>query len=108
MSEEKEYKHIVIDNGTNSCKFGFSGDEEPRIIPTCVGCPKYPYHSLDKEKKDFYFGTEALSKIGVFKLKYPIEHGTIKNWDDMEKIWGNIFSKLRVAPEEHNVLINIS
>merc|ERR1712226_777759 len=39
-------------------------------------------------------------------LKYPIEHGIVTSWDDMEKIWHHTFyNELRIAPEESSVLL---
>merc|ERR1712033_44107 len=39
-------------------------------------------------------------------LKYPVEHGIITNWDEMEAIWSHCFNdELRVAPEESPVML---
>ena len=49
---------------------------------------------------------EAQAKRGILSLQYPIQHGVVTNWDDMEKIWHHTYyNELRVAPEEHPVLL---
>jgi len=105
--DEEEQQAIVCDNGSGMVKAGFAGDDAPRsVFPSIVGRPKNAAAMMGTAKKDCYIGDDAQAKRGICLIKYPIEHGIITNWDDMEKIWHHtFFNELRVAPEDHPVLL---
>ncbi|KAH3757194.1 actin, cytoplasmic 2 [Pelomyxa schiedti] len=98
---------LVIDNGSGMCKAGFAGDDAPRaVFPSIVGRPRHTQAMPGPCNQDAYFGDEAQSKRGVLTLMYPIEHGVVTNWDDMERIWHHTFyNELCVAPADHPVLL---
>jgi actin-related protein len=110
MSKDKET--IIIDNGSFSCKAGFSEDDMPRVdIPTVIGYPINQGEELDAnvntdEQTDIFVGEDAISKGGTLKLKYPIEKGVFTNFPVMKDIWKHIFyNELLADPKSHAVII---
>lgn len=98
---------VIIDNGSGMCKAGFAGDDAPRsVFPSILGYPKCLKLMIGLDEQDCFIGDEALMKRGVLTLRYPIEHGIVTNWDDMEKIWHTTFyHELRISPDEYPVML---
>ena len=98
---------IVIENGSKNTKAGFAGDETPRaVFPSIVGRTRAQGLMIGMGQMYWAAGDEAHSKRGILTLKFPIEHGIVTNWDNMEDIWHHTFyNVLRAAPEEHPVLL---
>ncbi|VEU23254.1 DEKNAAC104386 [Brettanomyces naardenensis] len=62
----------------------------------------------DMADLDFYIGDEALeaAKGPGYSLHYPVRHGQIDNWDQMERFWEtSIFKYLKCEPEDHYFLL---
>lgn len=50
---------------------------------------------------DSFIGQKALDLRGILSIKYPIEHGIVTNWTEMERIWQHVYSEdLKTLSEE--------
>ena len=98
---------LIFDNGSGTFKAGYAGDSVPRVVfPSIVGHLNRQCVMPGMRENDCYIGSEAQKKRGILSLRYPIEHGVVTNWDDMEKIWSHTFyNELHVAPDKHPILL---
>jgi len=107
MADEEAQAAIVVDNGTGQMKAGFSGDDAPKcVFPSVVGRPRHEGVMVGMGQKDALVGDEAQCKRGILTMKYPIDHGVVTNWDDMEKVWNHAFyNELRITPEDSAMMM---
>ena len=55
---------------------------------------------------DVFIGRKAQEYRGLLKIKYPMEHGIVTDWDDMERIWSWVYAEeLGTLSEEASHLI---
>jgi len=99
---------VVIDNGSGIIKAGFAGDQVPKcIFPNYMGRPKHVRIMAGALEGDLFVGPKAEDHRGLLSIRYPMEHGIVTDWNDMERIWTHIYSKdeLSTFAEEHPVLL---
>jgi centractin len=114
VEEVIENQPIVIDNGTGVLKAGFAGEDAPKcVFPSMVGRPKHLKIMVQTSSAmdgDSFVGNDAAQHRGVMRLNYPMEHGVVEDWGDMEKIWSHVYSKscLNTSSEMHPVRLCVS
>lgn len=74
----------------------------PPNVGTCsVGRPKHKRVMAGAVEGDLFIGRKAQELRGLLKIKYPMEHGIVTDWDDMERIWAHVYAEeLRTLSEE--------
>lgn len=77
------------------------------IMNRSIGRPKHVRAMAGAIEGDRFIGPKAQEHRGLLNIRYPIEHGIVRDWNDMEHIWHYIYSKeqLTVSSEEHPVLL---
>ncbi|XP_048415315.2 actin-like isoform X1 [Stegostoma tigrinum] len=102
------YPPVVIDNGSGLIKAGLSENHSPtHVFPSVVGRPKNTtLNVFGLSERCTYVGEEAQRKRTILHLVYPIQHGLITNWAEMEVLWRHAFeNELRVDIQEHPIVM---
>ena len=111
---DKNDSAIVLDIGSDKCKAGFAGDDDPRLVmPSVMARQRSNICMLPNRMNKDHFGDTALALASTdwgagvtVTVEYPVEQGIITNWDSMEMICHHIFDKeLNVDPQEHPILL---
>ena len=93
---------IVIDNGSGTIRAGYAGEDLPKCyFPSYVGRPKHTRVLAGGLEGDTFIGNRAQELRGLLKLRWPLEHGIVTDWEDMERIWQFVYGEeLKVLSEE--------
>lgn len=77
------------------------------IFHCSIGRPKHVRVMAGALEGDLFVGPKAEEYRGLLSIRYPMEHGIVTDWNDMERIWSYIYSKdqLSTFSEEHPVLL---
>jgi centractin len=85
---------IVLDNGSGTIRAGFAGEDLPKcFFPSFVGRPKHVRAMAGAREGDVFIGPLAQELRGLLKINYPLEHGIVTDWDDMERIWQYVYAE---------------
>ncbi|KAL8738015.1 MAG: hypothetical protein Q9181_001154 [Wetmoreana brouardii] len=107
MADTLHNAPIVLDNGSGTIRAGYAGEDLPKCyFPSFVGRPKHVRVLAGALEGDVFIGQRAQELRGLLKIKYPLEHGIVTDWDDMERIWQFVYTEeLKTLSEEHPVLL---
>ncbi|MDI1485487.1 MAG: centractin- actin- protein of the dynactin complex [Ramalina farinacea] len=107
MADTLHNAPIVLDNGSGTIRAGFAGEDLPKCyFPSFVGRPKHLRVLAGALEGDVFIGQRAQELRGLLKIRYPLEHGIVTDWDDMERIWQFVYGEeLKTMSEEHPVLL---
>lgn len=105
MQAVEDTSRVIVDNGTGYLKLGFGGDNFPRsTIPSIVGRPMLRSNQEVNgiTLREMMFADEANPHRALLDITYPIEEGTVRNWDDFNKLWDYAFTKKLGLPRDRS------
>ncbi|KAL0209694.1 hypothetical protein RCL1_008532 [Eukaryota sp. TZLM3-RCL] len=102
-------KVAICDMGTGFIKAGFAGDKLPRhVFPSYVGRPLLRADESfgGASIPDLLVGDDCQPYLPLLDVKYPLENGVVRNWEDMTHLFDYLFDKkLHIKPEETRFLL---
>merc|ERR1711957_410854 len=102
-ASDVDYSRVICDNGTGYLKMGYGGDNFPRhTIPSIVGRPMLRANQEVNgiTLKEIMFGDEANPHRALLEITYPITEGTVRDWDDFNKLWSYSFHDKMNIPQD--------
>ena len=103
---------VVIDNGSGYSKVGYAGNVRPDyVFPTAIAAADEGASEIGGSARDglrdldFCVGDLAVGS-SRHTVNYPVRHGLIENWTNMERVWQRcFFEHLRADPEDAYVVL---
>lgn len=101
---------VVIDNGSETIKVGFAGEDYPRLIlPSIIGVPSEKNDDITSNKIPMIYGKdERLKSESQYKLSYPIKNGALDPADleYLTQYWFEIIEgKLKLDITQVNLMV---
>ncbi|KAK4687918.1 actin-related protein 2, partial [Tremellales sp. Uapishka_1] len=100
---------LVVDNGTGFVKCGWAGSNFPEhVFPSIVGRPilRAEERLGSSSIRDIMVGDDAAENRSFLQVTQPMEHGIVKNWEDMKHLWDYTFDeKLKVDTKGKKILL---
>jgi actin-related protein len=85
-------------------KFNVSSKPKLNFFIFSIGRPKHVRIMAGALEGDIFVGPKAEDHRGLLSIRYPMEHGIVTDWNDMERIWTHIFSKVSITYHFHHTL----
>lgn len=103
---------LVLDGGTGFVKAGYAADNFPRhVFQSAVGRPILRAEERSSgddahQIKDIMVGDEVAEFRNYLQITQPMEHGIVRNWEDMKHVWDYTFDqKLKVDTRGRKILL---
>lgn len=108
MEVHSQRPAVVMDNGSDLTKVGYSGEEMPRkVFSTLIGRPKEPGKALGIDQLDYYVAQEAEARRAKLRLNRPVVRGEVSSWQDLEDLWDYMYTnELRIEAHTQPCLIS--